>query len=142
MERGHAVAIGAGRAGDAADAIVEDSEAVSVGSGAAGDAALGVVEAANALGLGGRERGKCGQECDGDDSHGRCDPCPQSGHDVADHAARPRRLPAAGSRAAATACAAADAVRYVFSMFAAAAELLMEIRGRINFPFRCVEASL
>ena len=44
VERGHAVAIGAGRADAAADAIVEDSEAVSVGSGAAGDAALGVVE--------------------------------------------------------------------------------------------------
>ena len=37
-----------------------------------GDAALGVVEA-NILGLGGRERGKRGQECDGDGSHIGCD---------------------------------------------------------------------
>jgi len=73
-ERRHTVAVGARRSSDTSGAIVEGGDAVAIGARAAGDASLGVVEA-NVLGLGGRERGKRGQECDGDDSHGRrfCD---------------------------------------------------------------------
>ena len=71
VERRHAVAIGARRAGDAACAIVKGPYPVSVGAGASGDAAVGVVENARVLSLGGRERRKRGQECDGDDSHDR-----------------------------------------------------------------------
>ena len=47
---------------DAPAGVVERGHAVAVGARAASDAALGVVEA-NVLGLGGRERGKRGQ-CD------------------------------------------------------------------------------
>jgi hypothetical protein len=61
VERGHAPAVSAGRAGDATGAIVERGDAVAVSAGGTGDAALGVVEA-NVLRLGGRERGKRGQE--------------------------------------------------------------------------------
>ena len=56
---------------------MEGGDAVRVGARAAGDAALGVVEA-DGLRVGGRERGKRGQECDGDDSHGRSHRFPQS----------------------------------------------------------------
>jgi len=52
-ERGHAVAIGAGRPGHATGAIVERGHAVGVGSGAAGGAAVGVAEA-NVLRVDGR----------------------------------------------------------------------------------------
>ena len=44
VERGHAVAIGARRAGDAACAVVECRDAVGVGSGVSGDATGGVVK--------------------------------------------------------------------------------------------------
>ena len=44
VERGHAVVIGARRAGDAACAIVKGRYPVSVGAGASGDAAVGVVK--------------------------------------------------------------------------------------------------
>src|SRR5262252_4434162 len=62
------------RSGGAPCRVAERRHTVAVGARRAGDASLGVVEA-NVLGLGGRERGKRGQECDGDDSHGRrfCD---------------------------------------------------------------------
>jgi len=70
LERRHPVAIGAGRAGHATGAVMEGGDAAGVGSGAAGGAPGAVVEA-NVLGLRRRERGERGQECDGDDAHGR-----------------------------------------------------------------------
>ena len=64
MERGHAVAIGARRAGDAACAVVECRDAVGVGSGAAGDATGGVVKDAPGVPRVGGKRQE-GQEHDG-----------------------------------------------------------------------------
>src|SRR5262249_24640091 len=61
--------------------VMKGRDAVAISAGAAGDAAGTIVEA-NVLGLGGRERGKRGQECDGDESHGRShrlSACPRAG---------------------------------------------------------------
>ena len=64
VERRHAVAIGARRAGDAACAIVKGPYPVSVGAGASGDATGGVVKDAPAvLRVGGKRQE--GQEHDG-----------------------------------------------------------------------------
>src|SRR5262249_55675076 len=60
VERGHAVAIGARRAGDAACAIVKGRYPVSVGAGASGDTAVGVVKDARCLlRIGGRGEREC-----------------------------------------------------------------------------------